>query len=385
MSAISSIIFIFIGIFVNLYIWEFEQSIFELSLFNMIMYISWGIAFTTGAALLTRFTIRLLLGLSAASGAIAFLLLTFLHSDVRILWITWIGLFVGGMYGIQSAALNLSVALYGKGKDFAPFFAITGLITQSLTVLVPLMSAIVIQYFGYNSSFALMLVFLTIMLVFSFTMPRIALPQFTADEGSFLKQLSWRNVFARPGSKWLLLSILAGGAFLQFQNLFTLIFTFTITEDKTLIALLNMLYTASSFVGLLLFRKIKLDESKWLWFGTLLLGSGFLIVLMPYKPILIISNLLTTIGMFFFGMIWTAQLFRCIQPLSPGQQAAFLVWRECLLVTMRCVLLSLMLFLDDIRGILFVVIIGITLLCLFSIPIFQKKAMRLLTAPVQES
>ncbi|MCL6627761.1 MAG: MFS transporter, partial [Alicyclobacillus shizuokensis] len=50
MSSVFLVIFTFMGIFVNLYIWERHQSIAELCWYNIVLFIAWGIGFTTGAA-----------------------------------------------------------------------------------------------------------------------------------------------------------------------------------------------------------------------------------------------------------------------------------------------------------------------------------------------
>lgn len=171
MNFVSSIIFIYIGIFVNLYIWQSGHSIFDVSWFNLVLFIGWGLAFTIGASLLWKRTIRLLLALSAFSGATAFMLLTYLTLDNRVLWITLIGIPVGLMWGFFASAQNLSVSFYGKGKNVAAFFAASSIISQVLSMLVPIVSAQAISMFGYASSFYMMLAFVFVMLGFSYAMP----------------------------------------------------------------------------------------------------------------------------------------------------------------------------------------------------------------------
>jgi YQGE family putative transporter len=370
MNVISSIIAIYIGIIINLYIWEHNHSITEVSLYNMSMYISWGISFIAAAKLLTRFTIRLPLAVSAICGAAAFLYLGSVQLDNRILWIILLGIPVGAMFGLNSASQNLSIALKGKGSEFAPYFAAIMVLSQGLSIAVPFLSAKVIDLFGYPGSFVLMLIFVAMMLVFSIFMPKITLA-IPPDQAKSLShgKYGFRVAFGRPGSKWILLSLLAAGVFLQFQNLFTLLFTFTVTQDKLLIALLNMLYTLCSLI-------IKFNEMRWLWIGMTLMAVGFVIVLIRHPAALIASNVLTTIGMFYFSTVWNAQQFRFIQHAGPDEQTSFLVWRECLLVVTRCVLLGFTLPLKDMGGSGFTLIIGVTVVCLLSIPAFQSRANR---------
>ncbi|GAB6990790.1 MFS transporter [Paenibacillus pini] len=380
MNAIFSIISIYIGIFVNLYIWESNQGIGEVSLYNLSMYICWGITFAFAARLITKYSIRVLLFISALCGAVAFIYLMTVHFDNRALWITLLGIPVGMMFGFSQASQNLSIAMQGKESEFAPYFAAVNITGQVLNMAVPILSAAVIQGFGYQGSFVVMLTFIIIMLIYAVSMPRISLPpkqvQPIKERREPFYTLGFRSAFGYPGAKWVLCSLLAGGVFLQFQNLFTLLFTFSVTENKLLIALLNMCYTLSSLLGLYLYRKIKFNEMRWLWIGTSLLAIGFLIVLIPYSPALIISNVLTSIGMFYFSIVWNAQQFKYIKHLDPSRQTTFLVWRECTLVFTRCILLSLTFSLTEMKGIGFAAIILVTLGCLIAIPIFQKLAGR---------
>ncbi|WP_256756647.1 MFS transporter [Cohnella sp. WQ 127256] len=380
MNAISSIITIYIAIFVNLYIWEYNHSIAEVSLYNISMFICWGISFVAAAKLLSRFSIRLPLAVSALCGAAAFTYLVYVQFEIRYLWIILLGIPVGAMFGFSAASQSLSLALKGKGREFAPYFAATVIITQVLSMAVPLASAKVIEGFGYAGSFGLMLVFVTLMLVFSIYMPRITLAESQIQKRDTpqdsIRKYSFRMAFSMPGSKWILFSLLATGIFMQFQNLFTLLFTFSVTQDKLQIALLNMLYTCCSLLGLWLYKKVKLIEMRWLWMGTILIAIGFLIVLIRQPWALITSNIMTSFGMFYFLTVWSAQQFRFIQHSGPAQQTSFLIWRECILIFTRCLLLGLTLPLKDMGGMGFALIIGITVICLLSIPAFQQRAIR---------
>ncbi len=376
MNAISSIIAIYIGIFVNLYIWEYNHSIAEVSLYNMSMFICWGISFVITAKLLTRFSIRLPLAVSALCGAAAFVYLVSVELDHRITWILILGVPVGAMFGFSQASQNLSIALRGKGSEYAPYFATLMVVSQVLSMAVPFVSAKVIDWQGYAGSFGLMLVFVAMMLVFSMFMPKISLADRNRLDQQSAGRFHFRTAFGRPGSKWMLLSLLTAGIFMQFQNLFTLLFTFSVTQDKLLIALLNMLYTCCSLLGLWMYRKIKQDEMRWLWIGVSLLVVGFIIVLFRQPAALIVSNLLTSIGMFYFTTVWNAQQFKLIKDIGPVSQTAFLVWREVLLVATRCILLALTLPLKDMGGTGFALIIGVTIVCLLFIPVFQNRAIQ---------
>lgn len=375
MNMMSYTIFVYIGIYVNLFIWEKNRAIFDVAWFNLTMYATWSIAFTAAAYLLSKFSIRLLLGISAAAGGTAFGLLSLIELDSRLLGIAMIGIPVGIMYGFFSAAQNLSVSMSGTSSELGQYFTAAGSIQQVVTLVVPLLSAIVIQQFGYSSTFALMLLFFAFMLIFSFTMPQITLKAHTdAHEGSYFKQLVRDGIFRKRTIRWLSASNLAAGVFLQFQQLFLLIFTFSVTENKLWIAALNALYTLATLAGLYMYRRLNLQDHAMLGIGCVLLASGFLIVLVPVKALLIVSNLLTAVGMFYFGAAWNTMQFKRIKPYSQSQQANFLVWRESLICVTRIMTLAIVLSVDELRGSLFIGLIGVSILCLLLVPYFEYRA-----------
>lgn len=375
MNVVCNMIFVYVGIFINLFIWEKNHLISEVAFFNLFVYISWTFSFAFATHILAKTTVRLLLGTSAFSGTSAFVILSTLQLDNRMLFIAMIGVTVGIMYAFYGAAHHMSVSLSGKSGELGLYFSASGTIQQVVTLVVPLMSAAIILQFGYAGTFALMLVFLLFMLGFSFAMPKFSLRTAVADE-SEKPTNRWllQELLRKPGLRWFSASSLAAGVFLQFQQMFLLIFTFSVTENKLLIAALSALYTTATFGGLLAYRRLKLKDNTLLFIGCTLLACGFLIVLFPAKPILIVSNLLTAVGMFCFLAAWNTLQFKWVKPYSAARQAKLLVWREVLICTTRIGMLLIVMSLDDLRGPLFTVLIALSLLCLLSVPFFEFRA-----------
>lgn len=173
MNILSSIISIYISIFVNLYIWESDHGIGDVSLYNASMYVCWGLTFALASRMNSRFSIRPLLALSALCGGLAFLYLMTVHLESRMLWIVLLGVPVGMMFGLSQSSQNLSIALQGKENELAPYFAAVNITSQVLNMAVPIFSAAVIEWFGYNGSFVAMLLFIAAMLAYSAKMPKI--------------------------------------------------------------------------------------------------------------------------------------------------------------------------------------------------------------------
>jgi YQGE family putative transporter len=371
MNASSTVIFNYIGIFVNLFIWEKNNSIFEVVWFNLIMFITWTIAFAIGSRLLTNYTTRVLIRTNALCGGLVFLLLSVLELDNRLLWIAIIATPIGVMWGFYAAAQNITLSVYGKGKDFEQYFSIANIINQLVSIINPIAFALIIKWIGYSGSFLLMFLFVALLLVVSFYIPAITL---AGEPEPLFRGIRFKQVFSTSALKWMVPSLLAAGIFLQFQVLFALVFTFSVSEDKLVIAMLNVLYACSAIGAMTLYRRLQTREGVWLTIGMLFVSVGFLLPLLPKAPILVLSNVLTTIGMFYFGTVWNTRQFRIISKHSAIRQAQIFLWRECFLNASRILLLILALSVKDIRGGAFIALIILALVCALIVPYFSGKS-----------
>ena len=377
MNVFGHVIFIYIGLFVNLYIWEEGKRIFDVSFFNLFMFLTWGAAFALGAQLLTRFTIRLVYALSACSGMAVFVFLPLFRPDNRLLGIAVVGVCVGVTFGLFYAAQNLGLSISGKAKQYGEYFATVNVLQQVASVTVPIASALVIEWLGYTGSFVLMFLIVGGMLAVSCFVPKITLSGAVSKEEAWYRKIGYGSVFGTPSEKWLHGAFVAAGLFFQFQNLFVLLFTFHVTEDKLMIALLNTCYTLSSFAALYLYKKIKWSEDVWMLIGSTLSAVGFLVALARFAPLLVLSNLLATVGMFYFSSQWLTKVFRSVNAMPPVQKLRVLVWREWTLCASRCVMLLFIIRLEDIGGPLFVVLVALTIVSMYGVPFcFRQSARR---------
>jgi len=371
MNASSTVIFNYIGIFVNLYIWEKHHNIFEVVWFNLIMFATWTLAFAVGSRVLTSYTTRVLIRANAICGGIVFLLLSVLELENRLLWITIISIPIGVMWGFYASAQNITLSVYGKGKDFEQYFAIANIINQIVSIINPIAFALIIKWMGYSGSFLLMFLFVALLFVVSFYIPTITL---AGEQMPLFQGIQFKRVFSTSSLRWMVPSLMAAGVFLQFQVLFALVFTFSVSEDKLVIALLNVLYACFAIGAMMLYRRLKVREGVWLNIGMLFISVGFLLPLFPKAPILIISNILTTIGMFYFGTVWNTRQFRIITKQTAMKQAQIFLWRECFLNVSRILMLILALSVQDIRGGAFIALIALSLVCTLVVPYFSGRS-----------
>ncbi|NOV02201.1 hypothetical protein [Paenibacillus planticolens] len=375
MNVSSSVIFNYMGIFINLFIWEKNRQIFDVAWFNLILFLAWGLAFMYGAKLLAQFNISSVMRASAICAGITFVLLSYVHVEPKVFYLSLIALPVGITNGLYAAAQNIGISLFGKGEEFTAFFSATNVFGQLIAFLNPLLFAILIKWIGFSGSFLVMFLFIAIMIVMSFYVPRISLKD--AGEAVF-SHFSIGRVFNTTRLKWMIPSLIAGGFFIQFQGIFSLIFTFSVTSDKLMIALLQIMYTAFTVVCVFIYQRFsrtrRVSDSWWLTFGMLAAAAGFLLALFPKPPILILSNILTTIGLFFFFTIWSSRQFVATNHLAPIHQARVMVWRELLLVCSRIVMLALILGITDFKGFVFKAVMIFSFSSALLIPYFSNKS-----------
>lgn len=371
MNASSNIIFNFIGIFVNLYIWEKDRSIFDVTWFNLILFCSWCISFALGAKLLTKFSTKYLIRSIAVCGAITFLLLTYLQLNNRLLWIAIIAIPVGIMWGFYAIAQNISLSVLGKGMDLTTYFSLSTLIGQAVSIINPIFFAIIIKLIGYSGSFFIMFLFVTILMIVSFYLPDISI---STEKEPLFSRFRVDKVFTYSTLRWMVPSCLAAGIFLQFQGLFALIFTFSVSEDELIIALLNVGYALSTIGAMVVYRKLRMKNGAILTLGMIFISIGFLITLFPSAPILVLSNLLTTIGMFYFSSTWNPVHFRIISQHTPIEQVRILIWREWFLCLARIFMLLLILTVKDFSGISFILLMSSALVCTLIIPYLSSRS-----------
>lgn len=371
MNAVSIVIFNYIGIFVNLFIWEKNNSISEVVWFNLIMFITWTFGFAGGYRLLTRCTTRVLIRINAFCGAIVFLLLSVLELDNRLLWITIIAIPIGIMWGLYAVTQNMTLSVYGKGKDFEQFFSIANIINQIVSIVNPIAFALIIKWIGYSGSFLLLMMFVALLLIVSFHIPSTTL---AGEPERLFRGIQFRLVFSSSALRWMVPSFMATGIFLQFQVLFALVFTFTVSEDKLVIAILNVLNACFAMGAMFMYKRLKIREGTWLFIGTIFVSVGILLPLLPKAPLLILSNILTTIGMFYFGTVWNTRQFRIITKQTAIQQAHIFLWRECFLNASKILLLILALSVKKIHGGTFIQLIILALVCALMVPYFSGKS-----------
>lgn len=377
MSTTFLIVQTYMGIFVNLYIWQKHTSISELCWYNMVMFVAWGIGFTVGASSLTRFASRLPMRLSALSGMTAFLILSLLKLPNDYLWIACVAVPAGLFGGFYYSGQNLTIARLGRGEEFSAFYFYQNLINQVVGLVNPILSALVIHWFGYESSFILMFVLGCIMFGISFIVPKVTYKADVASGGRFYQHIRWQEVFSTPSLRIMHAGLFVGGLFFQFQAALALILTFSVTGSKILIGILSMGYTLACVVALRLYQRVRIDKKKWMTIGIGLIVIGFVLAAFSDSSTRIISNFLTTVGMFYFSSVWNAQQYSMFSTLPPMHIARIFTWRENTFNVSRLMVYGALFPLHQLTGVPFYVILGVMVVTSIFVSYFQNKSISL--------
>jgi MFS transporter, YQGE family, putative transporter len=370
MSSVLTIISNYNGIFVNLYVWDQSHSLFNIGWYNLWLFFAASSAYTVATKILMIKSIRTIVQISACSGAVSFLLLLFAHFSNELMGIVIYAVPIGIFLGTYWGGMNIMLSIFGKGKEFELFYSYFAIISQVLSMIVPLLSASVIYLSGFFGSFLLMLLFIVIMFITSFYIPDFSLRQ--TYEYMSLKGII-RLVKFDEIKSFLPVSFFHA-ILVTFQNLFVLLFTFQVTENEWLIAVLNILYSLSSIIALKLFNaNFHISKNAWLFIGVILMTIGFGSALTNYSVGLVISNICTTFGLFFVNTIVYSGQLASIEKIDVSRKVALLLYREWTFFFMRYLVLGIVLFIDG-RVSLFYGLIILVAISSFVIPMKYNDA-----------
>jgi MFS transporter, YQGE family, putative transporter len=364
-----TILFSFVQLFMNLYIWQQEKQLSDLLFFNLFLYISWAIFYTLGTHLFRIFSLRFLFILSSVVPVISFSFLSFFSFSVTFVTIAFFGISFGMMFSLYAAAQSQAVFGLGKKEEFTLYFHFRSLFEKIIQVVIPLGFSLLILTSGYQTSFIILLFFSCFLFLFSFFVPTISFPD---QKGSW----SYHSVFPNASFRWLSLAMFVGVLVLEFQKIFVLVYTFTISDHPVVIAALATLYTLAAIASLLSFRKFSnVSEPQWMRIGVLFLFVSFLLFLFRHPVLIVLANLFFTIGTFFFRNLFHSTHYQKGKELCDEKRIGYLLWREIILCCSRILLLlALLTFVESIDQPSFLVMFGLVFLSSFFVPILHKRA-----------
>lgn len=362
---------IYSTLFLNFYFWQENQSIQELTYFNIILLLSWNVSYWFGTKLLVYINLRFLMGLSSIFSLISYSILILPIQVNFTILMTIVAIPLGIFNGFYFCSKNLSINVAGNKNSYQTFFSYTTIITHFVSIFTPVFSAILIVLGSYNLSFIYMILCSILLIFTSLKIPIMQKETINEKE----KNINFKNLFNNKPLKLMLLSFVLAGMFRQFQSFFVILFTFTVTQNEIWIATLNVSYVLITFLCMKIYEKTKKQQTqhRWLYIGFIFITTGYGFVLIPYQPLLIVANIFTTIGMFYFNTIFVSQHFTLIKEQSEEKKPTLFLYREVITNSFRILMLLMIFFIDNVYSFNFVSILLISLLAGGLIPLVQKK------------
>lgn len=369
LNTVMQTIFIFTGIFVNLYLWGANQNLANVILFNLVSNTVLFFAYVYGSHLLYKRSIRFVLAISCIFAAIAFTALLFYTPGNRYVIVPLVGALVGVTQGFFWGGNNAAMYAFLKSEDYPNYFSANTVMQQILSILVPLISSGLILWLSFRGSFLFMGVLVIGALVFVVKFPKFAIQK------SLFVHIRYRDVFSRPGTRWVMLGVLAIGVIGQFQQLFTLIFTFNVTHNEVLVALLNVGYAIVVFAALFLYKRVQIHENLWLVIGIVFILLAYVGTMLHHRASLAIGIvLLMQVGGMYFAASSGRQSYRVMMQDDIVWRTQFGMWQEVSFFVSRVLVLGIALAIHHIGDLAFIIVVVLSTVSLFLMPLFQHKS-----------
>jgi len=369
-TVIFSIINSYVTIFINLYIWEKYHQISQVAWFNITMLVFWGIAFTIAGKIFAVYSLQATMRIASLMALLAFLLLLTLPNASSVLWNLSIGASVGFMCGTYFMSQNIFISFYGKGDEFNTYFSLYTFAQQILSILNPIVFAIIIKSFGYATSFIIVFAVVCILFVLTFYIPNVTLSKEEKEKPFFRVHNPWLQM---QKLRSFLSSCFIMGFLLQFQLLFTQLFTFHVSENKIIIAGLNVLYTILTICAYFFVRQAHIPPIRQLQSGVVLMGMAYLLALYPEPIILILLNIFSAIGYFFLITNWNTSQFNYMKQFDSITLTNVIILREIILNIGRIIMLLFIAQVQEFRGLTYQGMILFISVCIALLFFIERK------------
>ncbi|MBP1931361.1 MFS transporter [Ammoniphilus resinae] len=369
-TVIFSIINSYVTIFINLYIWEKYHQISQVAWFNITMLIFWGVAFTIAGKIFTVYSLQVTMRIASLMALTAFYFLLAFPNASPFLWNLSIGASVGFMCGTYFMSQNIFISFYGKGEELNTYFYLYTIAQQFLSILNPIVFAIIIKLFGYATSFIIVFSVVCILFILTFYIPNVTLSKEDKEKPFFRVQNPWMQM---QKLRSFLSSCFFMGFLLQFQLLFTQLYTFHISENKIIIAGLNVLYTILTIGAYFFARKAHIPHTRQLQWGVVLMGMAYLLAIYPEPLNLVLLNVFSAIGYFFLITNWNSNQFNYMRQFKSTTLTKVIIGREVILNIGRIIMLLLIAQVKEFSGLTYQGMIIFILACIVVLFFIEQK------------
>lgn len=337
-------------IFINLYVWEKEESIIAMSFFNLIYFIFRYFAYIFGIKLILKNKVKTTFLLSVLSMVFLFLEVNFIlpHIENTWIWLTLIALPFSAFASLFMVVFNQIMSYYGKENDFDNYFSLKNFFNSGINIVIPLVASYLIFNFSFEYVSLGMIVVSLLCLI-----PVLKLPKITFNFES--KNNLMKDVFkssSTPGLTNFILYIhgffLLLAAYLQqYRDFFSNILTFLIGENEIEVGFLKVGYFLLITLALILFRKLKIKNKHWYKIAIFLLITGMVFSLNEdSKELLLLACLIFAVAGFYFNTLYRSISFKLINNEDDYGKLIILFKREMIFISTKILFTLTTLFLS---------------------------------------
>ncbi|WP_134699098.1 MFS transporter [Ammoniphilus sp. YIM 78166] len=319
---IFSIIFCFVNVFMNVYLWDHGKSFREIGIFNLFSVSSIFAASLIGAYLLHRLGTRSTFILSSLLALLLFLYLFHakdsLHSSLPLL-----GALYGGYVGLFYIGFNLQILWISDAGNRSFLIGLESMITTLAQLITPFCAGLFIVYYGYRYTFLMILGLLILQLVLSTQVPSTRMKESFRKRYFFLAE---NEDMAKMG-----FTCAAYGFYFAFVQMSYGLFLFFFLQDEFELGAWNFVFGGvSAFMYWIVGRS--LNQSN----RDILIGMGMicsmivtLTLLFSSAPWFVLFNLVISVSL---PLLWipakSLHYAQMARGMKLGQMMQRLVFRE---------------------------------------------------------
>lgn len=360
-------------LFMNLYIWIEGKSIHHLMLFNIGQFLTWGMMYVIGVIVFKKTNLRVNMLIASMVPVGFFYFLTTLELVIKNESVFFMGMLIGLMLGFYTSGQTQAVSNLGKKEEFDYYFQLRSIVEKIVSIFVPVLFSVIIYYFGFKSAFFVLFITSFSMFIYVFKLPKVKLG--LSREVSLLKNLSRRKIFKTKKMNLLFFSLFLGPVILEFQRIFALLFTFSVTNNEIIVAMLTVIYSMFMFLAMKIYKQFPgKSPSFWISIGIGFMFLSFIILIIGNVITSILANILLVIGTFFFRNVFYSEHYKQTKDLPAIENTGFFIWRESIFCLSRIMISFLvLLFVNEVQSIAFFVLFLLSIVSsIFIIAIYKK-------------
>ena len=293
MRLIYSIFKSFIFIFVNIYLWQAGKSIQAVAVFNIFNYLGATISFYMANVIAIK-NLKFNYIISSLSFLATFGLTALLGENI-VDYAIVIGILGGFGDGFFFFNLNSFQADVLDKDEMDKFMSIIGGLNKASAIIIPIISGIIIERYGFIYMIDALLVLLVVQLVLSFKMPS----RHIKNMGRFSIKESFRN----GNYKKVLLTNTTKAPYKQFTIMANSVFLYSLMASESIIGLLNSAFSIISIAMFVLYRYMlrKISRKKLMLFGAAASSVVLVLLIKPTFVSFIVFGITIALGEAFFS------------------------------------------------------------------------------------